>query len=155
MLLRHPDIYVQATMNNLYGYFYPGGFTTKLYSYDNSAEHLNELNENLADYGASFHYPAAFDSVRQKLETIRESIFQLPGLVYLNYTATYIWMLILWFFYCIRRKNHKGLLLLTPLMIVLLVCIAGPTYGWYFRYAYSIAFCLPAVILTSWSEYRQ
>ena len=23
------------------------------------------------------------------------------------------------------------------------------------RYAYSIAFCLPAVILTSWSEYRQ
>ena len=38
MLLRHPDIYVQATMNNLYGYFYPGGFTTKLYSYDNSAE---------------------------------------------------------------------------------------------------------------------
>lgn len=155
MLLRHPDIYVQATMNNLYGYFYPGGFTTKLYSYDNSAEHLNKLNENLADYGASFHYPAAFDSVRQKLETIRESIFQLPGLVYLNYTATYIWMLILWFFYCIRRKNHKGLLLLTPLMIVLLVCIAGPTYGWYFRYAYSIAFCLPAVILTSWSEYRQ
>ena len=130
-------------MNNLYGYFYPGGFTTKLYSYDNSAEHLNELNENLADYGTSFHYPAAFDSVRQKLETIRESIFQLPGLVYL------------WFFYCIRRKNHKGLLLLTPLMIVLLVCIAGPTYGWYFRYAYSIAFCLPAVILTSWSEYRQ
>ena len=154
MLLRHPDIYVQATMNNLYAYFYPGGFTTKLYSYDNSTEHLDELNESLADYGASFHYPAAFDSVRQKLETIRESIFQLPGLVYLNYTATYIWMLILWFFYCIRRRNHKGLLLLTPLMIVLLVCMAGPTYGWYFRYAYSIAFCLPAVILTTWSEYR-
>ncbi len=154
MLLRHPDIYVQATMNNLYAYFYPGGFTTKLYSYDNSAEHLDELNESLADYGASFHYPAAFDSVRQELETIRESIFQLPGLIYFNYTATYIWILILWFFYCIRRKNHKGLLLLTPLVIVLLVCMAGPTYGWYFRYAYSIAFCLPAVILTSWSEYR-
>ena len=155
MLLRHPDIYVQATMNNLYGYFYPGGFTTKLYSYDNSTEHLDELNESLADYGVSFHYPAAFDSVRQNLETLRESIFQLPGLVLFNYTATYIWMLILWFFYCIRRKNTKGLLLLTPLIIVLLVCIAGPTYGWYFRYAYSIAFCLPAVILTSWSEYRQ
>ncbi len=154
MLLRHPDIYVQATMNNVYGYFYPGGFTTKLYSYDNSTEHLDELNENLADCGASFHYPAAFDSVRQDLETLRESIFQLPGLIYFNYTATYIWLLILWFFYCIRRKNHKGLLLLTPLIIVLLVCIAGPTYGWYFRYAYSIAFCLPAVILTSWSEYR-
>ena len=155
MLLRHPDIYVQATMNNLYGYFYPGGFTTKLYSYGNSTEHLDELNESLADYGVSFHYPAAFDSVRQKLETLRESIFQLPGLVLFNYTATYIWILFLWFFYCIRRKNTKGLLLLTPLLIVLLVCIAGPTYGWYFRYAYSIAFCLPAVILTSWSEYRQ
>lgn len=155
MLLRHPDIYVQATMNNLYGYFYPGGFTTKLYSYDNSETHLEELNESLADDGVSFHYPAAFDAVRQNLETLRESIFQLPGLVLFNYTATYIWMLILWFFYCIRRKNQKGLLLLTPLMIVLLVCIAGPTYGWYFRYAYSIAFCLPAVILTSWSEYRQ
>ena len=154
MLLRHPDIYIQATMNNLYGYFYPGGFTTKLYSYDNSEEHLEELNENLADCGVSFHYPAAFASIRQELETLRESIFQLPGLIFFNYTATYIWILFLWFFYCIRRKNHKGLLLLTPLIIVLLVCIAGPTYGWYFRYAYSIAFCLPAVILTSWSEYR-
>ena len=154
MLLRHPDIYVQATMNNLYGYFYPGGFTTKLYSYGRSAEHLEKLTENLADYGVSFHYPAAFDSARQNLETFRESIFQLPGLIYFNYTATYIWLLILWFFYCVRRKNRKGLLLLTPLIIVLLVCIAGPTYGWYFRYAYSIAFCLPAVILTTWSEYR-
>lgn len=68
MLLRHPDIYVQATMNNLYGYFYPGGFTTKLYSYDNSETHLEELNESLADDGVSFHYPAAFDAVRRILK---------------------------------------------------------------------------------------
>lgn len=66
-------------MNNLYGYFYPGGFTTKLYSYDNSAEHLNELNENLADYGASFHYPAAFDSVRQNLRRSVNPYSSFPG----------------------------------------------------------------------------
>ena len=89
MLLRHPDIYVQATMNNLYGYFYPGGFTTKLYSYDKSETHLEELNESLADDGVSFHYPAAFDAVRQNLETLRESIFQLPGLVLL-YSNLYL-----------------------------------------------------------------
>ena len=71
MLLRHPDIYVQATMNNLYGYFYPGGFTTKLYSYDNSEEHLEELNESLADDGIFFHYPAAFYAFRQNLDTLR------------------------------------------------------------------------------------
>lgn len=155
MLLRHPDIYIQATMNNIYGYFYPAGFTTRIYSYADSAEHMAELNEELAEFHLDLHYPAAFDGLRQNLETCREATFQLPILSILNYTGSYIWLLILWFFYCIRRRNKNGLLLLTPLVIILLVCIAGPTYGWYFRYAYSIAFALPAVILISWSECKR
>ena len=38
--------------------------------------------------------------------------------------------------------------MLLPLLVALLVCIAGPAYGWYFRYLFAISLCLPCVILT-------
>lgn len=150
MLWKHPDIYVQATMNNLYGYFYPGGYTTKVYSYENSAERMKKLNDDLAEFGTDFGYPEKLRSLQDDLELFREMLFQLPVLSALNLSAFYIWILLLWTFYCVRRNWKKVLLTTWPLLIVLLICMAGPTYGWYFRYMYSIAICLPAAILPGW-----
>lgn len=152
MLWKHPDIYVQATMNNLYGYFYPGGYTTKIYSYEESAERMEKLNNDLDGFGTDFGYPQRFQSLRNGLELLREMIFQLPVLSALNLSAFYIWVLILWLFYCLKGKRKQDLLTTWPLLIVLLICMAGPAYGWYFRYMYSITICLPAVILPGWSD---
>ena len=155
MLIRHPDIYIQATLNNLYGYFYPDGYSTMLYSYDHSAEKMAEINTILERFHTDYHYPAAFDHIRTQTEDLREKIFYLPVLSAFNLTAFYIWALITWIFYCIRRSYRQALQILFPLLVLVLVFIAGPAYGWYFRYAYSIAFCLPAVILLGWSRNRQ
>lgn len=150
MLWKHPDIYVQATMNNLYGYFYPGGYTTKVYDYETSAERMEKLNTELEQFGTDFSYPERFHNLRNSLESLREMIFQLPVLSALNLSAFYIWGLILWVFYCLKGKQKYDLLTTWPLLIVLLICMAGPAYGWYFRYMYSITICLPAVILSGW-----
>ena len=153
MLIRHPDIYIQATLNNLYGYFYPDGYSTMLYSYDHSAEKMDEINKILERFHTDYHYPAAFHKIRTQAEDLREKIFYLPVLSAFNLTAFYIWTLIIWIFYCIRCSYRHALQILFPLLILVLVFIAGPAYGWYFRYVYSIAFCLPAVILLGWSRY--
>ena len=148
MLLKHPDIYVQATMNNIYGYFYPDGYLNSVNSYAESEEHMEKLNESLETYGADFHYPSFLQSIRNTYETFRDALFSLPALSLLRMPAFYVWGLLLWAFYCLARRKRDSLSVATPLLVALLVCIAGPAYGWYFRYLFAISLCLPCVILT-------
>ena len=155
MFWKHPDIYVEATFNNVYGYFYPAGYATELFSYEKSSQHMKKINEILEEFGTDFHYPKILDSARSAMEDMRERIFQLPVLSALNMSACYIWTLILMFFYCLKGNRKDVLLIMCPLLVVLLVCIAGPIYGWYFRYMYSIAVCLPGVVALVWSNKRK
>ena len=148
MLLKRPDIYVQATMNNIYGYFYPDGYLNSVNSYAESEEHMEKLNESLETYGADFHYPSFLQSTRNTYETFRDALFSLPALSLLRMPAFYVWGLLLWAFYCLARRKRDSLSVTTPLLVALLVCIAGPAYGWYFRYLFAISLCLPCVILT-------
>lgn len=143
MLFRHPDIYVQATMNNLYGYFYPNGYTTEIQDYGTSLKYMEESNEH---QGLNLGYPKALSGLRERMEYLREMLFQMPVLSVFNLAASYIWVLLLLLFYGIRKADRKFLLLLVPLLAVFLICMAGPTYGWYFRYMYSIVMCLPAAV---------
>lgn len=147
MLLKRPDIYVQATMNNLYGYFYPNGYTANLYDYEKSSEQMGKLEEALEEEcGLHVSYPPALEGARNTYEELRELIFKLPVLSGFLSPACYVWMLLLWAFWCIRKKDKTALLVTMPLLILLLVCMAGPAYGWYFRYLYSLAACLPAAV---------
>lgn len=143
MFFRHPDIYVQATMNNLYGYFYPSGYTTEIQDYGTSLEYMEESNDH---QGLNLGYPKALSGLRERMEYVREMLFQMPVLSVLNLAASYIWALLLLLFYGIYRNNRTLLLILVPLLVVFLICMAGPTYGWYFRYMYSIVMCLPGVV---------
>lgn len=113
---------------------------------------MEDMNVTLEPFGTDFAYPEKWNSVRNRAETFREQIFQLPVLSALNLSAFYIWILILWFFYAFGHRQKHALLLVWPLLIILLICMAGPAYGWYFRYMYSIAVCLPVVIALGWAE---
>lgn len=151
MLLKHPGIYIQATMNNVYSYFYPEyyGWATGAPHYDSyewSSAVMdigNALNEELP---TDFHYPTALNSFRNQYEALRETFASLPVVSLLVTPAFYTWVLILWFFYCVRKKYGKGFLCMIPLLLVLLVCVASPVNGWYVRYFYPIALCMPGVL---------
>ncbi len=155
MFFKHPGIYIQATMNNLYGYFYPDGYTTLIQDYGTSQEYMQECNEHNKELNLQLCHPERFAGAREGMEYLREMLFTLPVLSICNLSATYIWILFLLIFYGIRKRDKNGLMLLLPLFVVFLVCMAGPTYGWYFRYMYSIVMCLPAVLVLNLTEHAE
>ncbi len=152
MLLKHPGIYIQATMNNVYSYFYPEYYawptgSPHYDSYEWSAmvmDLTNTVNPNLP---SDFHYPSALNELRTHYELLRETIVSLPILSALVTPAFYAWILILWFFYCIRKKELRGLACMIPLLLVVLICVASPVNGWYTRYIFPVAFSLPGALL--------
>lgn len=151
MFFKHPSHYIQATINNYYYYFYPGPHLADYYwGYEYSEDVLMpDLNKNFQLIGveSAFSYPKSLKKYRETYEQLRENLSELPLISLLKSAATYSWILILLVIYCIRNKNKEALALTIPLCIQLLICLAGPCNGWYFRYIYPIAVCLPAIIL--------
>ncbi len=142
MFLRHPGIYIQATMNNYYQYFYPGETLFNGYSYEWSEPIMENLNETL---GTHYEYPESLWGARTSFEAVREDIFSLPLLSLLNMPALYTWAAILFFTYCLRRKNLRGVLTSIPMLVQMLIFITGPTNGYYCRYEFSMLLYLPVV----------
>lgn len=149
MFLKHPNVYLEATINNYYAYFYPSPTTFETYSY--SVIHYMTLNERLKEVVITDFAPSKFlNKYGTVLEEIQEIISYIPGLSIVQSAATYTWTLILWFFYCIRKKRKDSLLSTIPLILMVLVCIASPVNGWYWRYIHPTAVALPGIILLNY-----
>lgn len=144
MLLRRPDIYIQATMNNYYQYFYPGGETLSYFTYEWGKYQMEGLNESLQ---TDFHMPEGLSYARNSYEALREDIFNLPVLSLLKAPAFYIWIALLFMGYCLRKKSLTGVIYCCPMFVQLLIFITGPTNGYYCRYEYPMFIYLPVVIL--------
>lgn len=144
MLLRHPGIYIQATMNNYYQYFYPGGGAFGYYSYDWGEEKMEGIN---GSFQTNFSLPSQFRLIRNGLEALREEIFSLPVLSLLNNPAFYTWIAILFMVYALRRKNVWGVVFSIPMLTQMLIFITGPTNGSYCRYEYPMLVYLPVVVI--------
>lgn len=146
MFIKHPGIYLQATLNNKYEYFYPTSKFATIYTYSGSLGMMNKVN-NIPEFPGEVFYPDNLNEFRTGYEVLRNSLFKIPIINILYVTATYLWVLIIWFVYCIDKNNKIAIVLMMPLLIMILVLIAGPCNGSYFRYVYPYAVCLPAVIL--------
>ena len=135
MLKKHPLTYVEATINNTYGYFYP--FSTKWYIYykytpiikehgiDYHYNNLTNLRTNLSNYGNIFPY------------------IPIIGLIVNIGFSNYL--LIFMLFYLIYKKKYKEMCYLFPSFVLTLVCIASPV-NTYFRYALPTIFAMPVMI---------
>lgn len=151
MGLRHPDVYLQATMNNYYNYFYPGRRVTGVYSYSWSETCMENVNEAMEKGGLSLglRYPDQLKAARENYEALRENAFKSPLLTLLNSTATYVWGLILLAVYHIKKRNREGLALTIPLLVFLCFYLMGPVNGDYFRYLYGVSVAVPVVFFLS------
>ena len=135
MFKKYPLTYVEATINNTYGYFYP--FSTKWYIYykytpiikehgiDYHYNNLTNLRTNLSNYGNIFPY------------------IPIIGLIVNIGFSNYI--LIFMLFYLIYKKKYKEMCYLFPSFVLTLVCIASPV-NTYFRYALPTIFAMPVMI---------
>lgn len=142
MLIRRPSIYLQATMNNYYQYFYPGPKLFSNYSYSWSQTIMEELN----GLGLELQQPAALSDAAADLEDFREKLFSQPILSLLMKPALYTWTALLAIAYVLRRKSRVGLLYCLPMLVQLLIFITGPTNGAYCRYEYPMFLYLPVVL---------
>lgn len=136
-LPKNLDIYVDATMNNIYGFFYPN--THKWYVY--SAFDTRITEDNLVDY----HYNKC-DGLRKILEGYANIFVFIPVIGLMSNIGVCTWLVLIIFVYLINKKMNKYLVTLAPLLGSILFCVLGPA-NTYFRYAMPYIFVLPVLIM--------
>lgn len=145
MFFKHPEIYMEATLNLKYDHLYPLVFNKCSYYW--STKWMENTNGDIEIMPNKIYYPKNLSKFRLAYETLRESFSNVPILNISFMTASYMWTLFTWFAYCICRKKKIAIAIMMPLLILVLVLVAGPTNARFFRYLYPYAFCLPPIII--------
>lgn len=130
--LKHPVTYIDATINNTYGYFYPE--KTNWYVY-------YKFDSRIVDNGFNYHYNN-LSIVRNVLSSIAVVLPSIPIIGLIPNIAFNIWCLLIMMFYFIYKKKRSNIILLLPSFGLLLVCILSPV-NCYFRYALPYVFAMP------------
>ena len=128
-LFKRPGCYVQATLNNIYGYFYPdetSGYT--------QAGYYLITDDPVVDYGFfDIEFTNNWPEMRYFLERFSECMRRLPGIGLLYSSGTWSWMLIILSVFFIVRKKWSLFYITVPFIVLLMVCCASPVNG-YLRY---------------------
>lgn len=147
MFLKRPDIYLLATMNNYYLYFYPKNTGSLLTNFGFASGEMFLANKNCAEINLDLHFPTALNEIRDWYEKTREWIFTFPFLRSFWVTAFFVWGLFLYETYCITKRNRDAFLIGIPMLIQVLIFLTGPTNGNYARYIFMLKACLPVIII--------
>lgn len=133
---KHPNVYLEATINNTYGYFYPGAKNWYIYyKYD---KRLNDTNK------FDYHYNS-LKSLRTVLSNYGLIFPDIPILGIIVNIGFSTWICMLIFAFILELKKYKYLIYLTPVISLVLVCIASPV-NTYFRYTLGYVFAIPIII---------
>ena len=132
MFCKHPEVYIEATMAQTVGYFYP-----QLTRY-NDTHMLNERSEVL-DKG-EYDVPFVFDEkARKEIAIIARTAVHIPVLGLFQTAGLYTWIALLTLFYVLHRRKWSALPVLVPMIMTIFVCMASPLNG-------SLRYMLPVVI---------
>ncbi len=142
-LLKYPVIYIDATINNIYGYFYPN--TSKWYVYTG-------LNEKLPEAGFDYHFND-LSGLRLVLSGYAESFPYIPVVGSIANIGLLVWFHILLIGMLIVNKLKKYIIILLPSITFILVCVVGPA-NTYFRYVLPCVFALPFIICVLYNEFK-
>ncbi len=132
---KYPTDYIQATLNNTYQYFYPDqskrvGYTT-LDGLDDGIFNIT-LNENT-------------EGERATIYNVHKAIRDLPVIGMIYSVGFHIDFLLIAIGYLIHKKEYRMIIVLMPLLVTILICIASPING-HWRYALPIIMSFPIII---------
>lgn len=135
-----PLVYIDATLENTYGYFYPNflNYTTGeevpgFYFIYNMKNSKVNITHNSLDKG------------RDVLYQIGESLTKIPGVNLFYMPAFYIWMFIGASLYLFHMKRKKELVYLGPVFLVICSAFLGPVNG-HIRYIYPLIVSMPFIL---------
>lgn len=145
---KHPGCYIQATLNNCFGYWYP--------------EYVQDSISNLQFYikgepiatGDLDIYYLNHVEIRTLLSQYSLLWFEIPGVSWLMYPGSYTWILCFCLFALMRKKLYKACVAGIPLLLTVAICLISPVNG-YVRYALPIMAVMPLMISFTLSQYRQ
>ena len=143
MGLRHPGVYIQATLNNTYSYFYPFRNSRVMAAYQNYIKG-EPVNPGLDIYYVNYD---ARDAVIEYAELWRV----LPALSLLSNPAFYTWLFATVTTWIIKKKFWRHLAILSIPAIHLAICVASPVNG-LLRYALPLMACMP--LLWTWAKHE-
>ena len=142
---RHPLVYIEATLNNTYGYFSPQQMNWYIY-YDYEPI-ITE--DNLVDY----HYNDLED-MRTVMSAYGHSFPYLPVIGLISNIGFNTWILLGLALYSILKKKKELLIVLIPLLVSLLICVASPV-NTYFRYTMPYVFMLPSLTILFIKRFKE
>ena len=138
--LKHPATYLQATLNQTYGYFYPprGDIRDEIgyfgFSFD-TAMYMDRDN-------VSASFAIENGKGREAFKQYMEGAYRLPLLGGLYRAGTHTFLLLGMAAYLLSRRQYKKTLLFIPSLMILLVAIASPLNA-SIRYMLPIMMVLP------------
>ena len=135
MLLKRPMTYINSTVNNIYGYFYPNTYKSFLYTV---------LNDKLPEAGFDYHFNN-FYNFRNFLWAYGNCYTIIPILKLFVNCGFYTWAYLFLLFTLILIKKKKFIIILLPAFALILTTIAGPA-NTYFRYVIPYAISFPLVV---------
>lgn len=150
MFIKHPDVYVEATMNGVYGYFYPDCISkttaTGTIFYIVSSENKPTINTGMYDI-----YYINSSEIRSFISMYVKSYFRQIPIIGLCYnTGIYTWILMVCIVLLIKKNKYKAILGMFPAIMTILFCIASPVNG-------SVRYMLPVMAITplmiAWTLY--
>lgn len=143
MFFKHPKVYMEATLNNIYGYFFSGSCAVETYTIEYSMSNISHLNES----GFDFYTPQGFIFFGRILDIWCNFFYTIPLIGVLGKSYIYTWIVLFFIIRLIWSKRWYKLEIYVPAFILILVCIAGPVNGSiYFRYMYPVAIIMPLLV---------
>jgi len=143
-LLKDPVLYIDSTINNTYGYFYPP--KTNWYVY-------YKYDTRIVKDGFDYHYNGLKTS-RKILSNFAIAYPYIPIIGWISNIGFNTWILFFLVTYLIYKKKYRGIIYLIPSYIALLICVASPVNA-YFRYAMPIVFALPLTLALFYDYIRE
>lgn len=140
-LVKHPGTYIQATMNNVYGYFYPQtNFRQFLTNYMiDSYNYINRIE------GFNYDYIQDFREIREAINALALIMQRIPVLSWLMNIAFNVWIILGILTYLLYSKKCKYIIYLMPFLTIILICIASPVNAGY-RYSMPFIFGMPLIV---------
>ncbi len=134
---RYPVDYIDATISNVYGYFYPN--TAKWYIYSDVEE-----NEKLPEAGFDYHFISP-RWTRAVLSNYGNHFPYYPIVGMFVNIGFVVWIYFTMVGFLLINKKSRYLPVLLPALSLILVCVASPV-NTYFRYAQPYVFALPVTM---------
>lgn len=134
-LKKEPITYIEATLENTYGYYYP--FKTDWYIY-------SKYKTKLKDNGFDYHWNN-LSHLRKSLVNFGKIFPYIPPIGLIVNIGFSTWVIMFMISYLIKIKKYKEILIFSPSIVAFMVCIASPV-NTYFRYALPNVFAMELLI---------